>query len=57
MQGDGSLVIGGTRKISDSNSGDFAACKLDSTKNGVVVSTWEVQYSTGLLVKTYAIKK
>ncbi|CAN0435097.1 unnamed protein product, partial [Ascophyllum nodosum] len=41
MQGDGSLVIGGTRKISDGNSGDFAACKLDSTKNGVVVSTWE----------------
>ncbi|CAN0418778.1 unnamed protein product [Ascophyllum nodosum] len=41
MQGDGSLVVGGTREVSDNNTGDFMACRLDSNNNGTVISTWK----------------
>ena len=56
MQGGGSIVVGGTRKAFVNDTGDFVACKLDSNQNGAVVSTWKVQYSTGPLVRMYAIK-
>ena len=42
MQGDGSLVVGGTREVSDNNTVDFMACRLDSNNNGTVISTWKV---------------
>ena len=41
MQGDGSLVVGGTREVSDDNTGDFMACRVDSNNNGTVISTWK----------------